>query len=67
MNCSKATALLKVVSGNFLDMFDFIVYGFYASAIARTFFPADSAFAPLWQKRPWSLILINLSPRSSLR
>ena len=28
-------------------MFDFMVYGFYATAIAKTFFPADSAFASL--------------------
>jgi metabolite-proton symporter len=47
MKSSKAKAVFKVVSGNFLEMFDFIVYGFYASAIAKTFFPADSAFASL--------------------
>lgn len=47
MNGSKGKAVFKVVSGNFLEMFDFIVYGFYASAIAKTFFPADSAFASL--------------------
>lgn len=40
-------AIFRVVSGNFLEMFDFMVYGFYASAIAKTFFPADSAFASL--------------------
>jgi metabolite-proton symporter len=47
MNSSKGKAVFKVVSGNFLEMFDFIVYGFYASAIAKTFFPTDSAFASL--------------------
>ncbi|MEG2392093.1 MAG: tricarballylate/proton symporter TcuC, partial [Pseudomonas sp.] len=40
-------AIFRVVSGNFLEMFDFMVYGFYATAIAKTFFPADSAFASL--------------------
>lgn len=43
----KGKAIFRVVSGNFLEMFDFMVYGFYATAIAKTFFPADSAFASL--------------------
>ena len=41
----KGKAIFRVVSGNFLEMFDFMVYGFYATAIAKTFFPTDSAFA----------------------
>ena len=44
-NTGKGKAIFRVVSGNFLEMFDFMVYGFYATAIAKTFFPADSAFA----------------------
>ncbi|TDV06206.1 putative MFS family arabinose efflux permease [Paraburkholderia caballeronis] len=28
-------------------MYDFMVYGYYASAIAKTYFPSDSAFASL--------------------
>lgn len=43
----KGKAIFRVVSGNFLEMFDFMVYGFYATAIAKTFFPSDSAFASL--------------------
>lgn len=43
----KGKAIFRVVSGNFLEMFDFMVYGFYATAIAKTFFPTDSAFASL--------------------
>jgi metabolite-proton symporter len=46
-NPGKGKAIFRVVSGNFLEMFDFMVYGFYATAIAKTFFPADSAFASL--------------------
>ncbi len=46
-NTSNGKAIFRVVSGNFLEMFDFMVYGFYATAIAKTFFPADSAFASL--------------------
>jgi len=43
----KGSAIFRVVSGNFMEMFDFMVYGFYATAIAKTFFPTDSAFASL--------------------
>ncbi len=46
-NTHKGKAIFRVVSGNFLEMFDFMVYGFYATAIAKTFFPSDSAFASL--------------------
>lgn len=40
-------AVVRVASGNFLEMYDFMVFGYYASAIARTFFPNGSAFAGL--------------------
>jgi MHS family citrate/tricarballylate:H+ symporter-like MFS transporter len=39
--------VLRVTSGNFLEMFDFFLFGFYASNIAKTFFPAESEFASL--------------------
>src|SRR5664279_1726132 len=44
---SKLAAVLRVTSGNFLEMFDFFLFGFYASYIAKAFFPADSEFASL--------------------
>ncbi|WP_144143524.1 MFS transporter [Paraburkholderia sp. BCC1884] len=44
---SKFRTVFRVVSGNFLEMFDFTVYAYYASAIARTFFPADNEFVSL--------------------
>ncbi|MFP3569649.1 MFS transporter [Paraburkholderia sp. SIMBA_030] len=44
---SKFRSVLRIISGNFLEMYDFMVYGYYASAIARTYFPADSDFASL--------------------
>jgi hypothetical protein len=31
---SKVKSVFRVVSGNFLEMYDFMVYGYYASAIA---------------------------------
>lgn len=44
---SKLGAVLRVTSGNFLEQFDFFLFGFYATNIARTFFPAGSEFASL--------------------
>jgi len=40
-------AIVRVASGNFLEMYDFIVYGYYAVYIGKTFFPAASEFASL--------------------
>ena len=37
---SKSSAVLRVTSGNFLEMFDFFLFGFYATHIAAAFFPA---------------------------
>jgi MHS family citrate/tricarballylate:H+ symporter-like MFS transporter len=39
--------VLRVVSGNFLEMFDFFLFGFYATYISKAFFPAGSEFASL--------------------
>jgi MHS family citrate/tricarballylate:H+ symporter-like MFS transporter len=44
---SKAATVLRVTSGNFLEMFDFFLFAFYAPYISRTFFPSDSEFASL--------------------
>ena len=44
---SRFRAVFRVVSGNFLEMFDFTVYAYYASAIAHTFFPAENEFISL--------------------
>lgn len=40
-------AILRVTSGNFLEQFDFFLFGFYATYIAHTFFPTSSEFASL--------------------
>ena len=42
-----AKTIFSVTSGNFLEMYDFMVFGYYASAIAKTFFPGDNPFASL--------------------
>jgi len=36
-----------VSSGNFLEMYDFMIFGYYASAIALTFFPGGNEFNSL--------------------
>ncbi|CCP05776.1 putative MFS citrate transporter citA [Erwinia amylovora MR1] len=44
---SGARRIFNVTSGNFLEMYDFMVFGYYATAIAKTFFPGDDPFASL--------------------
>jgi len=44
---SRLGAVLRVTSGNFLEQFDFFLFGFYATAISKAFFPAGSEFASL--------------------
>jgi MFS family permease len=43
----KIKAVIRVATGNFLEMYDFFVFGYYAAAIGRTFFPRTSEFASL--------------------
>jgi metabolite-proton symporter len=40
-------SVVRVSSGNFLEMYDFMVYGYYATAIARAFFPTGNEFSSL--------------------
>ncbi len=44
---SKIATVLRVTSGNFLEMFDFFLFGFYATYIAAAFFPKGDASASL--------------------
>jgi MFS transporter, MHS family, citrate/tricarballylate:H+ symporter len=39
--------IFRVTSGNFLEMYDFFLFGFYASYISRTFFPSGNEFSSL--------------------
>jgi MHS family citrate/tricarballylate:H+ symporter-like MFS transporter len=43
----KIKSVIRVSSGNFLEMYDFFVFGYYAIAIGKTFFPTGSEFAQL--------------------
>ena len=44
---SRVWPVIRVASGNFLEMYDFMVFGYYAAAIGRAFFPSASEFASL--------------------
>src|SRR5216683_1883961 len=43
----KIWSVVRVSSSNFLEMYDFFVFAYYASAIGRVFFPSQSEFASL--------------------
>jgi MHS family citrate/tricarballylate:H+ symporter-like MFS transporter len=44
---STVNAVFRVTAGNFLEQFDFFLFGFYAVQISAAFFPAGSDFASL--------------------
>jgi MHS family citrate/tricarballylate:H+ symporter-like MFS transporter len=44
---SRIGAILRATSGNFLEQFDFFLFGFYAPLIAKAFFPAGDETAAL--------------------
>jgi MFS transporter, MHS family, citrate/tricarballylate:H+ symporter len=44
---SDAARVVRVSVGNFLEMYDFMVFGYYATAVGRTFFPNQSEYASL--------------------
>ena len=44
---AKIKAVFRVASGNFLEMYDFMVFGYFSAAIGRAYFPASSEFASL--------------------
>ncbi len=43
----KIWPVVRVASGNLLEMYDFQIFGYYAAAIAATFFPSGNEFASL--------------------
>jgi MFS transporter, MHS family, citrate/tricarballylate:H+ symporter len=44
---SKIGNVIRVSAGNFLEMYDFMVYAYYASYIAHEIFPSTNAYASL--------------------
>ena len=38
-------SVFRVATGNFLEQYDFFVYGIYAASIGQAFFPSDNEFA----------------------
>src|SRR5882724_9989862 len=43
----KLKTVFRVASGNFLEMYDFMIFGYFSAAIGRAYFPASSEFASL--------------------
>src|ERR1700676_3554061 len=44
---SRIWSVIRVSSGNFLEMYDFMVFGYYATAIGNAFFPSGNPFLSL--------------------
>ncbi len=44
---TKIWSVIRVSSGNFLEMYDFMVFGYYATAIGKAFFPSGNPFVSL--------------------
>jgi len=44
---AKVWSVVRVASGNFLEMYDFMVFGYYATAIGNAFFPSGNPFLSL--------------------
>jgi metabolite-proton symporter len=44
---AKLWSVVRVSSGNFLEMYDFMVFGYYATSIGQAFFPNGSPFVSL--------------------
>ncbi|HSP70629.1 MAG TPA: MFS transporter [Bryobacteraceae bacterium] len=44
---SQVRRVVRVAAGNALEMYDFQIYGYYAAAIAFTFFPGGNEYASL--------------------
>jgi len=47
MSHHKLSSVIRVSLGNFLEMYDFMVFGYYAAAIGRAFFPNQNEYASL--------------------
>ncbi|HEX3398001.1 MAG TPA: MFS transporter [Steroidobacteraceae bacterium] len=43
----KIKTVFRVASGNFLEMYDFMIFGYFSAAIGHAYFPASSDFASL--------------------
>src|SRR5436305_13455038 len=44
---SRVGRVVRISCGNFLEMYDFMVFGYYAAAIGRAFFPSGNPFVSL--------------------
>lgn len=46
---STAATVLRVTGGNFLEMFDFFLFGIYATQVSHAFFPSENETTSLLQ------------------
>src|ERR1700692_4062930 len=44
---AKIKTVFRVASGNFLEMYDFMIFGYFSAAIGHAYFPSSSEFASL--------------------
>src|SRR5881628_1111159 len=44
---SRRAQVIRVASGNFVEMYDFMIFGYFADAIARTYFPSRDPMVAL--------------------
>jgi len=58
----KLQTVFRVASGNFLEMYDFMIFGYFSAAIGRAYFPASSEFASLM----FSMTLLSAGWRRSV-
>ena len=49
---SRLAAILRATSGNFLEQFDFFLFGFYAAPISKAFFPTGNEYTELMLTLP---------------
>ena len=50
--------IVQVACGNFLEMYDFMVFGYYAKAIAAAFFPVRASDWPRMAVRKTPVTLV---------
>ena len=77
LQISKIQTVFRVTSGNFLEMFDFFLFGLYASQISATFFPLQDQAASLmatfatfgagFLMRPLGAVILGAAKRCRLR
>ncbi len=61
-NPSKIKAIAIAVASNFIEYYDYAVYGFFAASLATSFFPEESTTSAL--TKSWSIFLLGSLAKS---